>query len=245
MTGSAFNTRQFELAYTDGIEANYWYLVRHRLLQTVLDKHVPPGSKILDIGCGKGLFVSFLRQRAYDIWGVELAEVEQVAQAKAFVHTGTHSDTLHGPFRDSIQVILLLDVLEHQEDPAQFLQTLCTQFPNATHLLITVPARQELWSNYDVFYGHFKRFDIDALNKLNPSQDTSPLVIRYFFRLLYLPAFLTIHLFKKRKLATTPVVNLPNKVIHRLIAALIMLTDAVLPSRVRGTSLLVLIKLKA
>ena len=37
------------------------------------------------------------------------------------------------------------------------------KFENAKHLVITVPARQELWTNYDVFNGHFKRYNLTDL----------------------------------------------------------------------------------
>jgi hypothetical protein len=55
----------------------------------------------------------------------------------------TTFDSLH------FGAILLRDVVEHIEDAGTFLRDLLRAFPNARHVLIAVPARMELWSNYD------------------------------------------------------------------------------------------------
>ena len=46
--------------------------------------------------------------------------------------------------RVRFDTILLLDVIEHIPDPAALLKRLSDGFPNLSHLIVTVPACQEL-----------------------------------------------------------------------------------------------------
>ena len=82
-------------------------------------------------------------------------------------------------------VILLLDVLEHLEDPAAFLSALRPAFPNLRAAVVTVPARQELWSAWDVRFGHQRRFDLPSLAALCADAGWQVQSMRYFFHALY------------------------------------------------------------
>jgi 2-polyprenyl-3-methyl-5-hydroxy-6-metoxy-1,4-benzoquinol methylase len=94
-------------------------------LRQVLDRiarlHAP--GRLLDIGCGPGLFVDVADQGGWDAWGVDLNESavkwarENVSEQ---VHVGTVAD-LCGE-SESFACITMLDVIEHLADPRAELQ---------------------------------------------------------------------------------------------------------------------------
>ena len=84
----------------------------------------------------------------------------------SLTRTATDARQLEVAQRNEVRTILLLDVIEHLEDPVAFLAELRSHFPALRHLLLTVPARQELFSNYDEFNGHFRRYDPALLREL-------------------------------------------------------------------------------
>ncbi len=101
-------------------------------------------------------------------------------------------DCLHldAEFRRSVDALLLLDVLEHIEDDVGFLRAIGDGFPNSRALIVTVPARAELWSNYDTHYGHFRRYDRPTLATTLEAGGFTLRHQRYFFQELYLPMLL-------------------------------------------------------
>ena len=64
----------------------------------------------------------------------------------------------------SIEAISLFDVIEHIEYPIEFLNGLIAHFVNVKYIIITIPAEVELWTNFDVFYGHFKRYNFKSID---------------------------------------------------------------------------------
>ena len=55
-----FNETEFNLAYPDGVENNYWTISRNKILYHVLKKNKLDSGKIIEIGCGRGGVVKFL-----------------------------------------------------------------------------------------------------------------------------------------------------------------------------------------
>jgi hypothetical protein len=81
-------------------------------------------------------------------------------------------------------------VIEHLPEPVAFLRKVREALPALEGLLVTVPARQELWSEWDRHYGHFRRYDLASLRATLDTAGFKPLFAGYFFHSLYLPAFL-------------------------------------------------------
>jgi 2-polyprenyl-3-methyl-5-hydroxy-6-metoxy-1,4-benzoquinol methylase len=235
--GTAFLLEQYEAIYPAGVERHYWNRCRNQVILGAVRSLGDPG-KMLEVGCGKGLVVAFLRKSGCDITGVELAGVEPVEEAKSHVRTNTDALDLPADERNRVRTILLLDVIEHLEDPVAFMAHLATGFPALRHLVITVPARQELFSNYDEFNGHFRRYDRLLLKKQVIAANGTIRRAEYFFHLLYPAAWLQLRLARHRKLSfSVPAKGLASGV-HGLLGRFFLLDRKLLPGSWPGTSII-------
>jgi hypothetical protein len=130
-------------------------------------------------------------------------------------------------------------VIEHIDDAPAFLRLLPEFLPSLTKLLITVPARAELWSAWDDHFGHVRRYDLDLLRCELNAAGLSPVVSRYFFQSLYLP----MHLTKRRRRAA---IKPPSMTwAHRIVGAAMTAEQWIVPSRVPGASIIAMVEVPA
>lgn len=106
-----------------------------------------PG-RVLDIGCGRGLTLTYLRQDGWEPFGVELSDTASAHARKllgdAAIHTGPLS-CVPWP-RSSFKAVILWHVLEHLADPKGTL-ALCREFLEPGGLLaVAVPNFESLQS---------------------------------------------------------------------------------------------------
>ncbi len=215
------------------MENHWWTRARTRIVQCAIDRF--PRLPILDIGCGPGLTVSYLRQRGYDCTGCEIGHPNVRDDVRDAVMTGTDALTLDPAVRDTIGLVLLLDVLEHIEDPAAFLRQVFASFPNLQGVIVTLPARQELWSAWDERYGHMRRYDLAAVRALFAASRLALSSARYFFHALYPVMRLTIRLQGRATSIAPPPARSP---FHACLGW-IFATEARIPiGRVPGTSII-------
>jgi SAM-dependent methyltransferase len=234
---TTFSPSQFESSYPDGGEKHWWPLARNRIVRSVVLDGAPAGGAILDVGCGRGFVVESLRDAGLDCAGVEAADVEPIAGAAPFVRSRMHAEKLPEVERRRYDTILLLDVIEHLPDTVAFLRGLVDAFPALSRVIVTVPARPELWSNYDEYFGHFRRYSRPMLIDLAKELGWEARRLSYFFHCLYLPAWLMTHVKGRRATRLTPP-GPPMRVVHRLIALGMLADHYLLPSRLVGTSLI-------
>ena len=192
---------------------------------------------MLDVGCGRGIAVKSLRSRGFDCSGVELAGACPLAGVGDFIRTGISAADLPAAERARIGVLLFLDVIEHFADPAGFLRTVLEGFPRVTCVVITVPARPELWSNYDDFYGHHKRYTLRMVEDLAGELGWQTAWRSYFFRMPYLAAKFILLRGQPRPLGMQG----PRrrwKWLHGVIAWLSVFEYLLLPRGLPGTSII-------
>ena len=144
--------------YRDLYARHWWWRAREAALLDTLKAIAPVGSRhwILDVGCGDGLFFDRLH---------EMGEVEGIEPDASLVDPqGAHRHRIHiQPFDDRFRpsanysLILMLDVLEHLEDPVAALRHAASLLTETGRLVITVPAFRILWTNHDVINHHPRR----------------------------------------------------------------------------------------
>jgi SAM-dependent methyltransferase len=239
---SAFTAEQFAQAYADGVQDHYWYKARNRIIARQLAQDVPPADAgaVLDIGCGRGITVEYLRAAGWNALGCDLGNPAPITPAAApYVMAQSDAFQLPAQLRHSVRCILLLDVLEHLEDPNAFLARCCAEFPACEYVLVSLPARQELWSNYDEHYGHVRRYTLASAAALLAHGSLAALRSGYFFHLLYVPAVLLRAFRMKRNLCIKPPAS---RLLHRLLAACFAVEERIAPSCVPGTSLYLMLR---
>ena len=178
-----------------------------------------------------------MRKRGFNVHGCELADVPALDAVKEFVHAGTDANKMPEDFRKMFDTMLVLDVIEHIENEKDFLKTLLTNYPNVKRVVITVPARQEIWSNFDEYWGHFRRHNFETLKSTLTACNLKTTYMSYFFHSLYLPGLLQKKLNVKRKIK----IEAPKGIsilIHRLLSVFFKIEADVVPGFVRGTSII-------
>jgi 2-polyprenyl-3-methyl-5-hydroxy-6-metoxy-1,4-benzoquinol methylase len=172
--------------YRDLFQRHWWWRARERVILDALVRHRPARGwgKVLDVGCGDGLFFDTLA----GLEGVTL--VEGVEPADALVSPrGPHRDRIHvAPFDDSFDtgrrysLILMLDVLEHLPDPAAALRHAVSLLEPDGVFIATVPAFMALWTRHDDLNHHYTRYDQRSFRALAASAGLRIAEARYFFR---------------------------------------------------------------
>jgi len=232
-----FSDDQFDQAYPDGIENHWWNLARNSILANAVKKFAGAGAVVLDVGCGRGFVVKYLRDQGMDCSGVEPAKARPVFSVRDHVRVGMDAWDLPLAERMHYDTMLLLDVIEHVPDPAAFLKRLCDGFPNLSHVIITVPACQELWSNYDECYGHCRRYSLEMLKNALVAPGAACIGAGYFFHLTYPVCWAAAHLAKKRQTRLRAPQGI-GKRLHKLISRVMIIDYYILPGRVPGMSAL-------
>lgn len=141
----------------------FWHRVRARAVLDVISPHA--SQTVADVGAGAGSLGWILREARP---GVIYRFFEPVPELAAELRSEFGADR---ELRDLAQiaeadVVTVLDVLEHIEDDAAFLTGLVASMSPGATLVVTVPALQGLWSEWDVRLGHHRRYDQDQLRAL-------------------------------------------------------------------------------
>ena len=185
MAHTEFDGDQFIEAYPPGIERSWWHVARNRVIADTLAAHLPRSIKALEVGCGTGIVSAYLRARRWDVTGIDLGNPNSGVLAPEHLLLGQDATSLPQDLRDTFNALLLFDVIEHVSDAPAFLRDLLTAFPNVRLVVITVPARKELWTTFDDHFGHFRRYDRALLRDELSKAGLNAGRIAYFFHALY------------------------------------------------------------
>ena len=181
----------YAAAYADLYRSHWWWRVRERILldaiRALLGRRAT-GARILDLGCGAGLFFDALEQFGY-VEGIESDPivVEQSGRWRSRIHLGG-LETL--PARAAFDIILALDVVEHVPNPSTMLRHAATFLAPCGHMLITTPAFDWLWTSHDRLNHHIKRYTAAEMRVLVRNAGLEPIETRYLFQSLVAPKLL-------------------------------------------------------
>lgn len=166
--------------------SHWWFVARRQILEAVLKRFAPkvPAS-LLEVGAGTGGNVAMLSS----FGPVTLLEPNPIARSilhqRGFsVIEGTLPGSLPLPER-SVDIIAMLDVLEHIQDDEGALRTLRPLLTPQGKLLLTVPAFGWLWSHHDVYHHHIRRYSRRALISVLEKSGYNIEFVSYFNTLLF------------------------------------------------------------
>ena len=101
------------------IHGGYVYQRRVRILAELVAGLLPPGAEVLDVGCGDGLIASLIQRHRPDS---RIRGIEVFLRKESFIQVDSF-DGHRIPFADaSFDVVMLIDVLHHTEDPLALLR---------------------------------------------------------------------------------------------------------------------------
>lgn len=106
--------------------------------QLLLSEHLV-GKKVLDVGCGIGIYVDYINSLGFDGWGLDLVGefVEKANKTKRGSFIKGEAENL--PFEDDqFDSVVLFDVLEHTDDHTVLREA---KRVAAKRLLVIVPRR--------------------------------------------------------------------------------------------------------
>lgn len=168
---------------------HWWFLGRRRILHSLVHEIVPPSpdATIVDVGCGTGANIASLSDQ-YRCVGIDISS-EAIDLAKSrFPETeficGRAPHDL-GSLVPEIQLVMLLDVLEHVEDDLTLLSDLVMAVRPGTQILITVPADPSLYGPHDKSFGHYRRYEREQLERLWKDLPVSVQMISHFNKRLH------------------------------------------------------------
>lgn len=127
-------------------------------------------GRVLDIGCGFGILVAMGQQRGKNVIGLDTSESmvhgshdylkSQNLEPNLVTLTTAEELIENGEYFDAI---IMIDVLEHIEDPRGFLLLVEQLLNPGGRLILSVPAHQEFYDSRDEMLGHFHRYEEDTL----------------------------------------------------------------------------------
>jgi SAM-dependent methyltransferase len=155
----------FYYSWQRGVEGkHFWFRARRRLIAAAVrsaTEDLPSGFLGLEIGCGTGSVLAGVQAACPNgrFFGLDVY-LEGLRWARADVGPRVvQGDAAAPPFGRPFAVIGLFDVLEHVPDDEAALRNLRASLDDDGKLVMTVPARRALWSDFDEIAHHERRYD--------------------------------------------------------------------------------------
>ena len=237
---------EYVRAYADLYRRHWWWRARERLIVGTLQARAPNHGfgRILDIGCGAGLFFEKLSTFG-EPEGVEADLTWKEAPQSEY------GEVSFRPFDEDFRpeagygLVLMLDVLEHLENPATSVRHACRLLEERGLLVVTVPAFNVLWTSHDTLNHHVKRYTKRQLCELLSVAEIEIVTCRYLFQWLFF-AKLGLRAMEAVRARTPGLPKIPSAAINSALLAFTLLEDR-LASRIPlpfGSSLLAVARKK-
>ena len=176
-----FANKWYEIASQDHFWMQWRFFVFERLLKRIgvsMGKHL----RVLEIGCGTGIFLRQMEQKTG--WNIDGDDInfealnDSVAKRSRLLFYNVMEE--RAEFRQLYDIVILMDVLEHIENPAEFLKACFFHLRPGGVLIINIPAIQRMYSVYDEIMGHLRRYDREKLLKELDSITSSKIITAYW-----------------------------------------------------------------
>jgi len=175
-----------------------WELARVAALKKILSRVLSDGQEtaILDLGCGDG-FASrevFKENRQAKVTCLDIfLTPDQISELKETCPQFEYETSYQSLGKKSFDLILMLDVIEHEEDDRALLKRMMDHHlaPGGS-IVIFAPAFPLLFGDHDRFLKHFRRYKRKGLINLVTTTGLEVVSSGYLFFLLLFPRFLSV-----------------------------------------------------
>jgi SAM-dependent methyltransferase len=161
---------------------HWWWRARTEFIFDALKQMQPEQgwSDILDVGSGDALFFERL-SRFGSVEGVE-PDARLVDPNNPYFHQ-IHVCPFDSRFQPGklYSLILMLDVLEHLENPVEALKHALSLLQPEGVFVATLPAFRVLWTHHDVINQHVDRYTKSGFSRIAQQAGLEILDMRYFY----------------------------------------------------------------
>lgn len=156
---------------------------------------VPPGHRVLDIGCGPGFLAKLLTERGCEVVGVDRHVGDLARAVCARTYTRDLEQGLNLGEEPPFETVLLADVLSHLKAPEQLLEQCHRWLAPGGQLLMSVGNVAHLTVRLSLLFGRFEYAARGILERQHVS----------LFTLKSLTRFLASQQFRVTRVLVTPV----------------------------------------
>lgn len=141
---------------------HWWFQSRLQLTRRILDQYAPASgnraSRLLDLGCGTGMFLE--RQgESRKTFGLDFSPEALAFTRRRGLNRLVCGDSQLLPFRDAcFDIVTAFDLIEHVDRDGDVVAEVHRILRPGGILLSTVPAHPSLWGEHDVALHHRRRY---------------------------------------------------------------------------------------
>jgi len=161
---------------------HFWIRRRWEVLTCLLERTPPLAGRVADIGCGCGLLqrqLEGLLARGVD--GFDLDEKALMGNVSTISNVYLYNVHDRSPdLAHTYSSIFMFDVLEHVEDQQEFLCSVLHHLCPGGRIYLNLPAYDHLYSSYDVFAGHLRRYTLESAIAEGVKAGMSPVCATYW-----------------------------------------------------------------
>lgn len=138
-----------------------------------LHKNFPQNTKILDLGCGSCEFITELRKRGCEVWGVDFDKNLIDIAKKKFNLENVYGMSFDDFFQKSdlpqFDIVTFFEIIEHLNNPLEFIENVKKILKPTGRIFLSTPSRERLLVNlarWDFPPHHLTRWNREAVSNL-------------------------------------------------------------------------------
>jgi SAM-dependent methyltransferase len=183
----------------EDVEKEHWfYAGKRKIVEYWLRRRgaLQPENLLIDCGAGTGRFALEMRAHCRVLAVDDHEESLQIARRHLGEEGIRRGSCLALPFSDrEADSITALDVIEHVDADQDAVREMARVLKPGGTLIITVPAFQALWSDWDVALHHYRRYHAGSLRHLLQSAALDVIHLNYI-NVLAFPAVFALRKFR-------------------------------------------------
>ncbi len=142
--------------FDERYESSVAFRERFQVWTTLFQKYVKPGDRVIDLGCGSGVFSSYLASQGCKVIGIDgsaemvlLAKQKQTsAYVQYFVQSLPLANTVNFEPQD---IIIASSLLEYVDDMTKMLQQVYSLLKDDGLLLVSIPNKRSIYRKIERF----------------------------------------------------------------------------------------------